>query len=85
MIKDNVNSAYAAQLKRYLADPSAVKPLFEQYSEGKSDYTFSDYTRELEELLENLNTEKFEKHEDFCKEIKRLQLPHNLFDCQPGG
>lgn len=82
MIEENVKSTYATQLKRYLANPSAVKPLFEQYSEGKSEYTFSDYTRELEELLENLNTGKFEEQEDFCKEINRLQLPHNLFDCQ---
>lgn len=84
MIEKNVKSTYATQLKRYLANPSAVKPLFEQYSEGKSDYSFSDYTRELEELLENLNTGKFEKHGDFCKEVKRLQLPHNQFDCDPG-
>lgn len=81
MIDEKTKFKLAAQLKMYLSNPSDVKPLYEQYSKGKTNYSFSNYTRELEELLENLNTGKFKKQEEFCKEIKRLQLPHNQFDC----
>jgi hypothetical protein len=85
MIKESVKSDYATKLKMYLANPSSVMPLYEQYNQDKSDYKFSDYTRELEDLLENLQTGKFKKHEDLCKEILRLKLPHNQFDCSQQG
>jgi len=82
MIQEEVKSDYALKLKRYLANPSAMKPLYEQFKKEEPNFSFSDYTSALEDLLEKLNTGKFENHGDFCKEIKHLQLPHNQFDCE---
>lgn len=81
MLDDNQIDDYTSKLKRYLTTPSSTKEYFDAYHADASDDDFSDYTQALEDLVTKLEEKKIKDREALCKEVKRLKLPHNQFDC----
>lgn len=78
--KDQIDE-YTAKLKRYLATPSATKEYFEAYRADAPETNFGDYTQALEDLVTKLEEKQIKDQPALCREIARLKLPHNQFDC----
>ncbi|WPP51074.1 hypothetical protein [Catalinimonas niigatensis] len=76
-----IKTEYRDKLRRFLATPHSTQTYFDLYQEENDDATFDQYTKQLEELLDNLDEGKIENQADLCKEIKALKLPHNQFGC----
>lgn len=76
-----LKSDYRDKLKRFLATPHSAKAYFDEYKEENEGATFDQYTKSLENLLDNLDDGKIENQNELCKQIKALKLPHNQFGC----
>lgn len=80
MLDEKQIDDYTSKLKRYLANPSSSQEYYELYKTDH-DAAFEDYTKAIEDLITKLEEEKVKDQSSLCKEIKRLKLPHNQFDC----
>lgn len=78
---NSVKTDYRDKLRRYLATPHSAKAYFDSYQEEHEGATFDDYTKKLENLLDQLDEGKLDDQSKLCKEIKALKLPHNQFGC----
>ena len=72
---------YKDKLKRFLATPHSAKAYYEDYKKDQQEASFDDYTKKLEDLLDQLDEGKLEEQADLCQQIKQLRLPHNQFGC----
>jgi hypothetical protein len=81
MMDKELKNEYRDKLRRFLATPHSAKAHFDTYQQEHKEATFDEYTKKLEELLDDLDDGKMEDKSSFCKEIKSLKLPHNQFGC----
>lgn len=81
MIDEQRINDYTDKLKRFLANPSSAMEFYENYKADHDDVKFGEYTKALEDLVSKLEEGTIEEQADLCKEIKKLKLPHNQFDC----
>jgi hypothetical protein len=72
---------YRDKLRRFLATPHSAKAYFDSYQEEHEGATFDEYTKKLEDLLDQLDDGEIEDQAELCKQIKVLKLPHNQFGC----
>lgn len=72
---------YRDKLKRFIATPHSAMAYFEEYKQENQDAKFDDYTKKLENLLDQLDEGKLDEQADFCKEVEKLKLPSNQFGC----
>lgn len=80
-MKQEEKNDYRDKLRRFLSTPHSSKAYFDQYQQEHEEASFDDYTKKLENLLDQLDEGKLENQEDFCQEIIKLKLPHNQFGC----
>lgn len=81
MIDERQKDEFTDKLKRYLANPSSAQQYYDVYKSEHSEAAFEDYTRALENLVTKIETDEIREQESLCREIGKLKLPDNLFNC----
>lgn len=76
-----LKNEYRDKLRRFLATPHSAKAHFDTYQQEHEGATFDEYTKKLENLLDDLDEGKLDNESVFCEQIKLLKLPHNQFGC----
>lgn len=80
-MNQEVKNDYRDKLRRFLSTPHSSRAYFDEYQKDHEQASFDDYTKKLENLLDQLDDGELADHEDFCREITNLKLPHNQFGC----
>ncbi len=80
MINKKQTDEYASKLTQFLTTPSYTQEFYESYQADHADASFEDYTQAIQRLVTQLEEEKIKK-DTLCKEIKKLKLPDDHFDC----
>ncbi len=81
MIDKNQANEYASKLTQFLTTPSYTQEFYEPYQADHAEASFEDYTQAIQHLVSQLEEEKIKDKDTLCKEIKKLKLPDDHFDC----